>query len=645
MTEALRVLASAAVGGAILLSASSPALAQTLSRLSPLDTRQASFSAGTIGGTVSDDAGAPVEGAVVSALGPSTTVAVSDEKGLFEFDMLSPGPYLVRAYFAGHAASRPQIVQVRPNVRSVSSLSLHRANAAIPVLAAGVGTAQTPDPLVPPAPPDRSSASAPPRNASGNPEETAWRIRHARRSVLKDVTIPDELMGNQTNGPGKNAFSPVDVLGQVAGSSVRLASSLFSTTPLSGQVNLLTTGSFDAPLQLLSPDALSRNVAFLRVSAPVGDAADWSVRGALTRADLTSWIVAGSYSTRMPARHRYDVGLSYSTQRYDGANPLAVRDLGDGSRNAATVYGYDTIALTTAATLSYGASYARYDYLDQRNLISPRAELTLTPADRWRVSAVLSRPALAPGAEEFLPPGESGLWLPPQRTFSSIDPDRRFESERGIHAAVAVERDFGASTVIVRTFRQRVDDQLVAVFGTDLPYQPSARLGHYYVGNVSQAQADGFGAGFRTVIANRVHGSIGYTAAYADLGSADDLRYLLMLPSSGPRGGNLIHDVSTSIETEVPETATRVLLLYRVSNGFARPATSNDVSARSALDGRFDVQLRQSLPFMNFSNAKWEMLLAVRNFFREASADQFFYDELLVARPPKRLVGGVTLHF
>ncbi len=105
----------------------------------------------------------------------------------------------------------------------------------------------------------------------------------------------------------------------------------------------------------------------------------------------------------------------------------------------------------------------------------------------------------------------------------------------------------------------------------------------------------------------------------------------------------MVHDVATSVETEVPETATRVMVVYRVSNGFAQPAGAS--LDRSAVDGRFDVQVRQSLPFMNFSNARWEMLLAVRNFFREAAADQSFYDELLVVRPPKRVVGGVTLHF
>ena len=65
----------------------------------------------------------------------------------------------------------------------------------------------------------------------------------------------------------------------------------------------------------------------------------------------------------------------------------------------------------------------------------------------------------------------------------------------------------------------------------------------------------------------------------------------------------------------------------------------------AGLDGRFDVQVRQSLPFLDFSSAKWEMLVTVRNFFRDATTDQSIYDELLVVRPPKRIVGGLTLRF
>jgi hypothetical protein len=124
------------------------------------------------------------------------------------------------------------------------------------------------------------------------------------------------------------------------------------------------------------------------------------------------------------------------------------------------------------------------------------------------------------------------------------------------------------------------------------------------------------------------------------------LRYVVLLAPSAVRPTTeRIHDLSTTIETTVPETATRVVVLYRVSNGFAHGAGSGAGVGSPAIDGRFDVQVRQSLPFMNFSNAKWEMLFAVRNFFRESASDQSIYDELLVVRPPKRVVGGVTLHF
>ena len=86
------------------------------------------------------------------------------------------------------------------------------------------------------------------------------------------------------------------------------------------------------------------------LGAPVGDHADWTVRGAVTQGDIASWVVFGDYVTRAPARHRYDVGLSYSTQRYDGANFAALRNVTDGSRNVGTLHGFDTFAVTRAVT-------------------------------------------------------------------------------------------------------------------------------------------------------------------------------------------------------------------------------------------------------------------------------------------------------
>ena len=170
--------------------------------------------------------------------------------------------------------------------------------------------------------------------------------------------------------------------------------------------------------------------------------------------------------------------------------------------------------------------------------------------------------------------------------------------------------------------------------------------------NGGDVQASGLSAGLRTAIASRVHGAVEYSVTHAQWEPSSDIAYMVFFaPSAMRTASEHIHDVSTSVETAVPETSTRVLVLYRVSNGFAHPGSlmtqgvASPTSDRPQLDARFDVQVRQSLPFMDFSSAKWEMLLAVRNFFRDAAADQSVYDELLVVRPPKRVVGGLTLRF
>jgi TonB dependent receptor/Carboxypeptidase regulatory-like domain len=614
------------------------ALAQDAAHFQPV-THVASLTTGSIQGTVQDETGFPVSGAVVSALGATTAVAVTDRGGRFELRMLTPGPYLLRAHQTGFVAPRGQIVDVRPSARASSAIAMRHV-APPQTLAAGLGLPTIVDPA--PAPQDTTATS---ESSATNDDhsETAWRLRHARRSILKDVTIPEGLLTEET--PDTDAFGPSSAIGRAVGSPARLATNFFSATPFSGQVNLLTLGSFDTPQQMFSPENFGRSVAYLSLGAPVGEHADWTVHAALTQGDIASWILAGEYTTRAPARHRYDLGWSYSMQRYDGGNFAALRNVAEGSRNAGALYAFDTFSLSPTITLSYGGRYAGYDYLDGHGLLSPRAAITLSPTDHVRVSTLLSRRALAPGAEEFMPRTENGVWLPPQRTFSSLVWGHSLEAEYTNHVEVEVERDIAAATVSLRAFRQHVSDQLTTMFGLDVPGAPAPRLGHYLIGNAGDVDATGLSAGLRAAIAQRVHGSIEYTltrSRWSTSGSDDTLYAIVLAPSLVRVAPERIHDVATSVETEVPETSTRVLVLYRVSNAFAAPTPAAD---RPALDARFDVQVRQSLPFMDFSTAKWEMLVAVRNFFRDASPDQSVYDELLVVRPPKRIVGGLTLKF
>ena len=99
--------------------------------------------------------------------------------------------------------------------------------------------------------------------------------------------------------------------------------------------------------------------------------------------------------------------------------------------------------------------------------MSPRASVTVTPIadDTFRMRAAVSRRASAPGAEEFVPPS-TGLWLPPERTFSPLVGARGFVPQEMEHVEVAAEREWAGELVTgVRAFRQTVDDQIVTLFG------------------------------------------------------------------------------------------------------------------------------------------------------------------------------------
>src|SRR6185369_6855274 len=144
MRRVSRMTASALVCSLVLLCLPVFAHAQSVSQVRPI-THIASIAAGSIQGTVQDERGAPVAGAMVSALGATTAFALSDRSGRFELRTLSPGPYVLRAHLSGFVASRGQVVDVRPSGRSSSSIALRHANVAglpgVPaVIAAGVAS-------------------------------------------------------------------------------------------------------------------------------------------------------------------------------------------------------------------------------------------------------------------------------------------------------------------------------------------------------------------------------------------------------------------------------------------------------------------------------------------------------------------------
>lgn len=592
--------------------------------------------AGRIEGQVTDERGQPVPGAAITAHGARFLLATSDTQGRFAIESVQPGPYLVRAQHTGFAASRRNLVEVTPAGSAWQTLRLQRLAAAAarpsvdtPVVAAGFAQAGAPDAV--------GEAGA---STSGEADEhshspLAWRLRHLKRSVLREAGH-DGMVDAEAFDPGATA-SP-GVMASLVQPGAGFDSALWADG-LAGEVQFLTTSSFDSPQELFATNQVPRGVAYVAFGSPAGSHTTWAVQGALTQGDLSSWVLGGSFTRPMASSHELDVELSYGMQRYDGGNPLALAAVADGNRRVGTVAVSDRWRFLPNATLVVGSRYEKYDYIDGNGLLSPSLEMRwMTSKGVW-LRAAVARRALAPGAEEFVPSPVAGQWLPPQRTFSPLTANG-FQHERSNHVEFGIERQVATWIFSARAYRQIVSDQLLAAFGERVEGMPRADIGHYRTGNTGDLEAYGWSIGLSRPLASRIRGSVEYTLAHARW--ADDSMVVAAAGLQGRSPNERLHDVTALVETEIPETATRVYAAYKLNTGYAKAVGFDQPPG---FDARFDVRVTQGLPFLGFTRADWEVLVAVRNLFREQLVGASVYDELLVVRPPKRIVGGLMVRF
>ena len=604
-------------------------------------TRPAAVPTGRLLGMVTKDAGTLVESTLVSASGPAgTQVAKCDADGRFEFRDLRPGVYLLRAHVSGFTTPGRHVVEIKPGLSTLHSMRLRRTTTRASFgLGPRVGAWSLGEPtefktqvIGEPREPELIGGQSP---APHDHTEKAWRLRRARRSVLKDEA--GMVYVASTGDP----YGPVDQFASLPGHQ---HSDLLNGFALSGQFQLLTRTTVDSAMPV---NQLPGQVAYVAFGAAQGERG-WGVQGALTAGDRGSWVLAGSYATETSPDNTLELGVSYSKQRSPTLDddltftaPAGVASQLYANSQVGSIKADGLWTVSPHLTIGYGATVAHHGYLPDGTVLSPGAQVIVEPVPSTRVRAAAIRHMLAPGAEEFLPP-TSGVWLPPERTFAPFSSTVPLQVEGTRHLEVALERDFGRDSVVgVRRFYQDVTNQIITMFGVR-PTVTSLGTDRYYLANATGLKAEGWGVSFSHTVAERVHGVVDYSmtrAQWAPLTSA-----WLSPETVGMlrTGVEQFHDVTTSVEAEIPETATRVFMLARVNTAYSRAETT---SITSGLDMRFAFRVRQTLPFAPFGDSDWEVLVDVRSLFREQMAGASVYDELLVVNAPKQFVGGVVVHF
>ena len=308
------------------------------------------------------------------------------------------------------------------------------------------------------------------------------------------------------------------------------------------------------------------------------------------------------------------------------------------ARSVAGVYGRDRWTMSPAVRLDYGLRLDRYDYLDSLELLSGEGRLRARVLPRTFVVAGAARRMVAPGADEFLPPA-TGPWLPPERTFSAVrrgDPLRAEEIRRG---DIGVAREFGAgagtAAIEIRRFREISADQMATLFGFD----DTRGLGHYAVGSAGRVDVSGWTTSLQGRLGGRLDGRLEYTVAEAewtDDAAAAALARAVPVAAWMPSGR--VHDLAATVDADLQETSTRITVMIRANSAFL-------VEPSPSAASRFDVRIRQALPYQPFGGQRLELVFAARTLFRDLAATGAFYDELLAMSPPLRFMAGVQVRF
>src|SRR5688572_15886696 len=181
MTRRHQIIAAVVAGPLLGLSGTAaPAAAGQTGLQRPVKvSEQASAQHARIGGTIKDDSGAAVEGALVSALGFSSGLAVTDAAGRFSM-ALPPGEYQIRVHRDGYASNFREVLMLRAHATVTRAIVLQRTGERA-VMTAGIGGR----PSLP------EVAGAPKTHPH---TEQAWRMRHLKRPVLRDgAAVADGL--------------------------------------------------------------------------------------------------------------------------------------------------------------------------------------------------------------------------------------------------------------------------------------------------------------------------------------------------------------------------------------------------------------------------------------------------------------------
>ncbi|GAC1703072.1 MAG: hypothetical protein NVS9B4_10080 [Candidatus Acidiferrum sp.] len=555
--------------------------------------QQTKLTSGKLAGVVRDSTGTPRMGATVEVLPEGAGFAsaqdlLTNARGVFRGDKLSPGFYSVRVTLAGFLPFFQEHVRIASNLTTVVRVELDSLFASLDQLR-------------------RQPISGP-----ADADDWKWVLRSApsMRPVLEwmeDGGLTASRANSAESGNPRFSRARLDFTG---GARRAFSPSSLASAPA-------TAFAYDQGLngagRLVFAGQMSYNPGATKAG---GIATVWLPTGSVGTGPYTAFV------------------LREAKLDTDGPVFRGIR-IDQGGK----------LALTDGVVLNYGAEYVLVGLGTAASSIRPRAELDLKLSGDWQTAIIFSSlPAVSGGMDKT--EGENASLTAAIRELDAF-PALLWHNghpvlQSGWHEEVALQGKIGTHGKLqVAAFHD--DNRHVAVYGRgeNLPeedyFQSYSSRGFAYDG----ASSSGWGGrlAFREKLASGLEWQGVYTMADALVPNQLADGVLRDVLRSAPR-----HALGASLSTKVPRLGTKVDVGYEWVNGPI--ATQIDTFGQSLthLDPFLHVGFRQPLP--KFVLGRWEAIANCDNLLAQGYVPVTSKDGRVVLAPAFRSFrGGLSVQF
>lgn len=602
----LKAKAKLGIAAAALLLASAPAFAVGSPKLT-----------GTIAGIVRDPAGIPQMGATVLLFNKSEKLlqrALTNERGAFGFESLTPDLYSVRVSLASFMPALKQRIAVQPGMQSLLYINLANMLSSVELVYAAPG------------------------QGALMSDDWKWTLKTATatRPILR--FDPRAVGHSQTQDPRRTLSS---IFSDTRGLVKVSAGDANSLSASSDQQDLGTAFALATSLFGHNQLQVSGNVGYGMHSAPTA-----GFRTTYRREGLTPEISVTMRQVSLPTR----AGMPDATQ--DGLPALRTMSVGI----------MDRVAITGKLQMEYGAALDSISFVDHQNYYSPFGRLTYDLGNKGTLQFAYSsgapptelaaRPSLAGASSDTREDGQglSGnlatLALLPRVSLR----DERVQVQRTQNFEMGYQKVIGSRTVDVSAYHEIVSNGAFTMMAPDGLFIPGDVLpdisSDSSIVNVGSYQRNGYAASVTQTLGDKleVSGSFGNTGVLTaneeniETPSAGELR-------SNIRAGQRFWGSARASAT-LPATATRITTTYEWTDYSALMPSHYYVTQKAYPEPGLNIHVRQPIPAFPGLPGRLEATVDLRNLMAQGYLPLSVAGRrVLMMQNPRALRGGLSFIF